>query len=162
MAIGSATEAAFDAAKDKANSLINAETIEGKAVRVLDGDTIDVLKDGKLVRIRFDSMDAPEKSQPFGQRSKQTLTDWIGNQMVKVDVKAEDRYGRKIGVIYLNGVNINRAMVQKGMAFAYEQYLHDDQMLALQAQAKGQKLGVWSQPENQIVKPWDYRKANKH
>ncbi|WP_455828187.1 thermonuclease family protein, partial [Klebsiella pneumoniae] len=57
--------------------------IEGKAVRILDGDTLDVLHEGnKISRIRLEGLDAPEKSQPYGQRSRQMLTMLTANKWV--------------------------------------------------------------------------------
>ena len=47
---------------------------EGQVVRVLDGDTIDVLSGAsQRQRVRLANIDAPEKGQPFGQKSKQNL-----------------------------------------------------------------------------------------
>lgn len=55
--------------------------IEGKVVRILDGDTLDVLQEGnKISRIRLEGIDAPEKSQPYGQRSRQMLTMLTANK----------------------------------------------------------------------------------
>ncbi|HBK6273262.1 TPA: thermonuclease family protein, partial [Raoultella ornithinolytica] len=59
--------------------------IEGKVVRILDGDTLDVLQEGnKISRIRLEGIDAPEKSQPYGQRSRQMLTMLTANKWVNV------------------------------------------------------------------------------
>jgi micrococcal nuclease len=162
VAVDKATDVAIDKATDTAKEIYYSETIRGKTTKVLDGDTIDVITDQqKMVRIRLDSIDAPEKSQPFGQKSKDTLESWIGDQDVKVDVKSKDKYGRMIGVVYLEDVNINRALVQKGLAFAFEPFLKDQEILKIQEQAKSSHIGVWSIPESELVKPWDYRKNNK-
>jgi endonuclease YncB( thermonuclease family) len=161
VAVDKATDTAIDKATDTAKEMFYSETIQGKAVTILDGDTIDVLSaDQKLVRIRLDSIDAPEKSQPFGQKAKETLTTWVGNQPVRVEVKSKDKYGRMIGVVYLENVNINRTLVQKGLAFAYEPFLKDEEILKIQAKAQAEHVGIWSIPDGQIVKPWDYRKSN--
>ena len=49
--------------------------IRGLVVRILDGDTIEILQDnGERTRVRLNGIDAPEKGQPFGQRSRQALT----------------------------------------------------------------------------------------
>lgn len=43
----------------------------GRIVRVIDGDTVQVLTSGEMVRVRLNGIDAPESSQPFGQKAKQ-------------------------------------------------------------------------------------------
>ncbi len=45
--------------------------------RILDGDTLEVKDEGELIRIRLVDIDAPEKSQPFGQRAKQKLSELV-------------------------------------------------------------------------------------
>ncbi|MBI6727052.1 thermonuclease family protein [Pseudomonas viridiflava] len=156
-----ATTDAIDGATSKiSSSLKTQKTIEGEAVRILDGDTVDIMSEGKPVRVRFDSIDAPEKSQPFGQKAKETLSEWIAGQHVVVKVNDTDMHGRLIGVVFLEGVNINRALVEKGYAFAYRQYLKDETMIQLEQKAQSSHAGVWSLPESQIVKPWDYRKSH--
>lgn len=161
MAIEKTAGAAFDTVKSTAEKALYAETITGTVVRVLDGDTIDVKTDKEVVRIRFDSIDAPEKAQPFGQVAKKTLTDWIANQPVTVNITTKDRYGRMIGVVMLEKANVNRAMVERGLAFANTQYLNDKTIQAIENNAKAKKAGVWQIPESQIVKPWDYRHNQK-
>ncbi len=60
--------------------------LEGKVVGVSDGDTITVLTDGReSIRIRLAEIDAPEKSQAFGQRSKQSLSDMVFSKTVRVE-----------------------------------------------------------------------------
>lgn len=72
--------------------------IEGKVVRILDGDTLDVLQEGnKISRIRLEGIDAPEKSQPYGQRSRQMLTMLTANKWVNVKSHGSDRYSRILG-----------------------------------------------------------------
>lgn len=160
MAARATTDVIDGAASKISSSLKTQRTVEGEVVKVLDGDTIDVMTNGKPARIRLDSIDAPEKSQPFGQKSKETLNDWVARQHVTINVNDTDMHGRLIGVVYLEGVNINRALVEKGYAFAYRQYLKDDTMLELERKAQNNHAGVWSLPESQIVKPWDYRKSH--
>lgn len=67
----------------------------GKVVRILDGDTIEVIEDkGVLTRVRLNGIDAPEKEQPFGQRSRQALTTLTAGKIVRVEGTKRDRYGR--------------------------------------------------------------------
>ena len=75
----------------------NAATIEGRVVGVA-GDTITVLDAAKAQhKIRLAGIDATEKSQPFGQRSKQSLSDLVFSKAVTVETGKTDRYGRPVG-----------------------------------------------------------------
>lgn len=56
--------------------------ITGKIVRVLDGDTVEILAGNVATRVRLNGIDAPEKAQPFGQRSRQALTAIVGGKTV--------------------------------------------------------------------------------
>lgn len=59
--------------------------VEGKVVGVSDGDTITVLDDGKTEhKIRFAGIDAPEKGQAFGERSKQSLSALVFQKRVEL------------------------------------------------------------------------------
>lgn len=136
-------------------SLVAAE-IQGKVIRVLDGDTIDVLQDKKPVRVRLLNIDAPEKKQAYGSWSTNQLKDLVAGQPVAVTYTQKDRYGRVLGrVVTTNGTEANRYMVQSGAAWVYERYNTDNALPALQREAQEQKRGLWA--ESHPVPPWEWR-----
>ena len=63
----------------------------GKVVGVADGDSITVLRDREQVKVRLLEIDAPEKGQAFGNRSKQALEDLVKGQEVRVVERGKDR-----------------------------------------------------------------------
>ena len=78
-----------------------AETISGKVIGVMDGDTIEVLDSTKTSRrIRLGGIDAPEKAQPFGARSKQHLSDQVFGEQVEVQYNKIDKFGRTVGKVF--------------------------------------------------------------
>ena len=88
-------------------------------MRVLDGDTVEVLEPGnRLTRVRLAGIDAPEKSQPFGQRSRQALTALTADKSVHVSGSTQDRYGRLLGTIWSDTTDINAVQVKTGMALS--------------------------------------------
>lgn len=133
--------------------------LHGRVIAVLDGDTIDVLVDGQSVRIRFAEIDAPEKRQAFGGRSKQVLADLVFKKFVTVVENKKDRYGRVLGTVYASGENINAKMVQQGMAWVYRQYAKDTSLYTLEAEARNAQRGLWADPNP--IPPWEFRKKNK-
>ena len=143
-----------------------ADTIQGRCVTVLDGDTVTVL-DGmnKQTRIRLMGIDAPEKAQAFGTRSKQALSDLVFNKQVTVEFSKQDRYGRTIGKILVDGLDANLELVKTGMAWHYKQYAKEqtasDRTAYAEAEtmARAEKRGLWGDPEQ--TPPWDFRKQGK-
>jgi endonuclease YncB( thermonuclease family) len=134
----------------------------GTVVKVIDGDTVDVLVDHTPVRVRLAEIDAPEKAQPFGTKSRQTLAAAVFQKTVSVHATDTDRYGRTIGTILLNGQSVNKKMVAQGMAWAYRQYLSDRSLLTMESRARVDKVGLWVDPH--ALAPWEWRaaKRNKH
>jgi hypothetical protein len=90
---------------------------------VADGDTITVLDENRHQhKIRLAGIDAPEKAQDFGQRSKQSLSDQAYRQHVMVETGKTDRYGRLVGKVLVNGQDVNLEQVRRGMAWHYKAY----------------------------------------
>jgi endonuclease YncB( thermonuclease family) len=144
----------------------NADIISGRVVGVSDGDTITVLDNlNTQYKIRLAGIDAPEKKQPFGNVSKQSLSNLVYNKQVNVDWVKQDSYGRTVGKVIVNGLNANLEQVKLGMAWYYKKYQNelvlDDRLDYLHAQeaASNSKVGLWVDKEP--VAPWDFRK-NRH
>ena len=98
------------------------------------------------------------KIEPTGIPAK--IAKIIGNNLVEIEVKNRDRYGRSVAVVYVNGKNVNQEMVRTGNAWWYYEYdKKDTEMEQLQANAKKNKLGLFS--KRGYVEPWIYRKEKK-
>ena len=137
--------------------------VRGRCVAVVDGDTIKALAAGnELLRVRLSWIDAPEKSQAFGQRSKQHLSELVFGREVELHTHGLDRYGRTLAVVMLDGVDINLEQVRSGMAWCYTRYLSeapaDIQASYQQAETEAweQQRGLWS--ERDPIPPWEWRK----
>ncbi len=132
---------------------------QGQVSRVIDGDTV-VLADSTHVRLY--GIDAPESKMAYGPESKSFMVSMVLGQIVDVESKGLDRYGRTIGIITMGDTNINEAMVQAGYAWVYTQYCHDPickKMMIDEGDAREGKVGLWSDPSPQ--KPWEWRRAHK-
>jgi len=89
-----------------------------RVVRISDGDTLTGIDAGKSqTKIRLAGIDAPESDQPFGQASKQALSEEVFGKDVVVVVKDIDRYGRTVGHIFVDGRDVNLEMLEAGMAW---------------------------------------------
>jgi endonuclease YncB( thermonuclease family) len=136
------------------------QTYEGKVIGVSDGDTITILIGGRTqLKVRLAEIDAPEKSQAFGQRSKQSLSDLVFGKQVKVEQQDWDRYGRVVGRVYADGLDVNAEQVKRGTAWVYRKYAHDQALFALEQEAKNNKRSLWADPH--AIPPWEYRHGGK-
>ena len=77
------------------------ERYSGKVVKTTDGDTVTVLVGKEQIKVRLASIDAPERRQPFGEKSKDRLAEAVQAQEVEVAQTDVDRYGRRVGFILL-------------------------------------------------------------
>lgn len=140
--------------------------ITGYVVSIADGDTITVLDASrKQHKIRLAGIDAPEKKQDFGERSRQNLAAMVFNKTVNVEWDKQDRYGRTVGKVLVNGVDANLEQIKAGMAWWYEKYRREqspeDQQRYLEAEqrARALRVGLWR--DLAPVAPWDWRKSAK-
>lgn len=136
-----------------------AETLLGRVVSVQDGDTLTVRVAGQRVKVRLAGIDAPERNQPFGEQSRQSLSRMALNRTASVAVRKIDDYGRTIGVVTVAGLNVEAEQVRRGLAWVYRQYRHDPQLLALEAEAKAARRGLWA--EANPMPPWDWRHSGQ-
>jgi micrococcal nuclease len=132
-------------------------TLKGKAVRIIDGDTFDLLVGATTYRIRLAGIDAPEKKQDFSNASKQLLGELCNGQLLTVLVTDTDRNKRKIAEVYTQQkLWINKELVVKGMAWHFTKYSSNKELANAELQARKQKIGLWSLVNP--VAPWDWRK----
>ena len=145
---------------------LHAAEYQGKVIGVSDGDTITVLDSSKTQhKVRLAGIDAPEKAQAFGNRSKQSLSDMVYMKDVTIETNKIDRYGREIGKVIHNGADVCLEQVRRGMAWWYRDYRFEqtpeDRVLyeAVEDAAKAATVGLWHDKEP--VAPWEWRKRAK-
>lgn len=132
---------------------------------VTDGDSINITDRDELVKVRLACIDAPERSQPFGDRSAEHLNELVesADNRVGFNVVDTDRYGRKVGIIYAHSAPVQVSMVRNGLAYVYERYISNcpiaSEVRAAQKEARELGVGVWSLDGAQ--KPWDYRRSQR-
>ena len=134
-------------------------SIVGEVVGVTDGDTIKVLRGGKVFKIRLNGIDAPELGQAFGKKSKEFLSTLVFRREVDVVVRDMDRYGRYIGDVMIDGRSANAELVAAGLAWRYRAYSKDPALAALEEEARAKRLGLWADPAP--LPPWEFRHKRK-
>ncbi|WP_161890635.1 thermonuclease family protein [Pontibacter russatus] len=137
-----------------------ATTAGDKVVGIKDGDTVELLRNGKTETVRLFGVDAPEKAQAYGQRARQFTSDLAFGKNVRLIVNNTDRYGRTVGTIILpDGRSLNEELVRNGYAWHYKAYSNDLKLANLETDARRYKRGLW-QDANPVA-PWDYRKEKR-
>ena len=145
------------------------DPISVRIERVVDGDSL-VVREARMfsqpIRVRLYGIDAPEARQKFGLASHAALGHLLNRRgELFMEVFAHDRYARAIALLYSRehgrGNSINLAMVRQGYAYCFrysrgEYGLRALGFLAAEEQARRERLGVWSEAEEQ-VRPWVYR-----
>ena len=108
--------------------------LDGKVIAVADGDTITVLDAMRQShKVRLEGIDAPERKQGYGTRSKEALAEKVFRQQVQVRWSGRDRYDRILGHVYLGEHWINHELVAEGWAWHYKRYSSDPELAAAEA-----------------------------
>ncbi len=142
-----------------------AQIIDGIVRAVYDGDTILLAtRSASRLKVRLYGIDAPETAmpdqpgQPFGAVARRTLMYKIMGRQVSAEIIDTDRYQRAVAVIRYAGRDINREMVEEGMAWAYRQYLrgqYASEYIGSENRARSIRAGLWR--EANPLPPWEFR-----
>ena len=144
----------------ESDSRIEQADTQCKVVSVADGDTLTCLSTKKEpIKVRLNQIDAPEHKQDFGKAAKKALSGYVFGKNVSLKTNGRDKYGRIIAEVYLDGTNINKAMVKNGHAWAYREYVTDNEYLELEKAARSQSKGLWSQPNP--IYPSEFRHGER-
>lgn len=129
----------------------------GKVIKIVDGDTYDVLtSDFKTIRIRMNGIDAPEKKQAFGEKSKDYLGSLCFGKTVKIVPISYDRNKRLIADSFTDrDLNLSRAMLRAGYAWHFKKYSKDKKMADDEDHARKIRAGLWV--DNEPIAPWVFR-----
>jgi endonuclease YncB( thermonuclease family) len=136
----------------------------GTVIKVTDGDTIKVQLSSGPINVRLDSVDTPERNQPWGKESTAALARLVANKQVELDVVTQDRYERLVAQVYVGGVNVNEQLVRDGHAWAFRRYMKKDTgpaFCALEAKARAARRGLWSLPDEEWIYPSDWRRLDR-
>ena len=150
----------------------SADEIRGRVVGVADGDTVTVLDAGRQQhRIRLGGIDAPEKVQPFGEKSKQNLSRLVFGKDVRVEWEKRDKYKRIVGKVWVQPescpscpmtLDAGHAQITVGLAWWYRKYANDQSPQDRGAyefseqEARAKRIGLWSDPDP--IPPWEWRR----
>ncbi len=131
--------------------------MEGRVVKVVDGDTVHVDLGGRDEKVRYIGMDTPETHKPgtpvqcYGRAASAYNARLVAGRRVRLrtDAEARDRYGRLLAYVYRepDGLFVNAELVRRGYARILTippNVAHAAQLLKLERQARSSGRGLWS------------------
>ena len=136
-----------------------AAPFSAKVTRIIDGDTIEIIQDMQVRRVRIWGIDSPEWDQPYAPQAHQFTRGMLAGKEVQVLPKDIDIYGRLVAVITVDEKNISEELVRSGLAWVHIYYCHElicDTWKLLQEKAASQHQGLWNDPHP--VAPWQWKK----
>ena len=135
---------------------------EVKVISITDGDTVKVLThDKQQIKVRLAEIDTPERKQPYGKKAKEALSNMVFGKVVDLRPVTIDRYGRTIGHLFINSLNVNKEMVRTGHAWVYRRYMTDKSLIVHEEYARSKGIGLWALPAGQRIEPWKWRRSKK-
>jgi endonuclease YncB( thermonuclease family) len=124
-----------------------ADLKEGRVYEVIDGDTIDVVIDGKLTRVRYFGVDTPERGDRCYREATDRNTTLIGSRVLLLpDGRDQDSFGRLLRYVFLpDGTSVDATLVAEGFASAWrDDGRYREQIIALEDQARAADRGcLW-------------------
>jgi endonuclease YncB( thermonuclease family) len=152
-------------------------TLDVKVTRVIDGDTLVTIDSNRLEhKIRLAGIDAPEKNQAFGNRSRQNLSKMVAGKAARLEWTRQDRYGRIVAFLVVTEptqcgaipcptepLDVNLAQVSSGFAwhdkFYEKEQSRSDRLTYANAEAAAReaRFGLWA--DSSPVSPADFRKG---
>lgn len=134
-------------------------TFTGQVIDVGDGDTITILtQSNEKIKIRLLGIDCPESVQAHGEKAKQYLSSLVYGKRVRIEPETVDKYGRTVGMVLVNGANINEQIVANGHGWVFRKYCNADyckEWLKLEDKARKSGAGLWQDANPKP--PWEWR-----
>ena len=143
-----------------------------KVVGITDGDTIKVLDENNTQhKIRFAGIDAPERKQPWGTRSRQGLAEILAGKEVTIEDRKKDRWGRIIANVWVTPpdcpscprtLDAGLSQITRGLAWHFKRYAHEqpeeerERYAFAEEEARAKRVGLWG--DANPVPPWEWRR----
>jgi len=132
----------------------------GTVTKIVDGDTIDVQLSSGPIRVRLHGIDTPERDQPGAKEATAALSSLVAGKRGQLEPFEQRSYGRMIGIVFRDDLNVNLELIKRGHAWAYRRYMRkaDAALCINEAAARTAKRGLWALPAEQQIAPWEWRR----
>ena len=137
---------------------VRAQPVSGTVVIVHDGDTVSLSTARGILKVRLEGIDCPELAQRHGREAKAFTERLVINRTVRLEPDGVDQYDRILGRLFVDGTDVNAALVRAGMAWRYERGAGDRVLIDAERTAKAARAGVWADPDTEP--PWQWRREH--
>lgn len=136
-------------------------SIEGKVEKVKDGDTLNI---SGVFDVRLFGIDTPEHNQNCivdgkewncGQEALRHLSSLVLGKKISCSNQKKEKYSRYLSVCKVNGQDINKAMIKKGLAIIY----YSNKYALEERKARVKRQGLWN---SEFINPEDYRRGKRN
>ena len=128
-----------------------------RVVRVKDGDSLVVVSGNRQVDVRLADIDAPEYGQRRGSEARTALRSLVEGKDVQLQLHGGDAYRRIIARVFVDGVDVNAAMVSAGLAWVNQRFNPDPALVVFAEKARAERRGLWA--DAAPMPPWEWRRA---
>jgi micrococcal nuclease len=130
-------------------------------IKISDGDTVTLRDLSGKFRLRLTGIDAPERNQAYGKKSRRALIKLCQqpNVVITAHITGTDRYQRKLGRLYCNEVDASLHLTKLGLAWHNYKYSNDMAIFIAHIQARYNNIGLWA--EKNPMAPWDWRRQHQ-
>ncbi len=127
---------------------------------VYDGDTVKIVDDSQTYKLRLNHIDAPERNQRYGKKSRRALMKLCKNTSIQVTITGADKYHRKLGNLACDQQDVSAYMLKNGHAWFSKHYSKKQSFAEAEQNARKSKLGLWK--AEKPMPPWIWRHLVKH
>lgn len=138
------------------------EVFSARVIKVIDGDSLEVMHQGKKLRVRLWGIDTPEWQQEFSHKALAFTRDRVQGRWVELQPKGWDKYGRLVAVVKVEGHTLNEELLREGLAWVHIYYCKEaicQEWHQLEKEAKMARRGLWQ--SNTPVPPWQWKQGHK-
>jgi micrococcal nuclease len=134
------------------------KALQGLVSHVSDGDTLTLQVPNQApMQVRLRDIDAPEICQPWGEQAQRALSELALNKVVTLQVSARDSYGRTIGAVLVDDLNVSRFLVENGHAWSTRSRWDQGPLVKEEKMARALTRGLHAQ--GGAVQPWEWRRT---
>ncbi|MDR3089219.1 MAG: thermonuclease family protein [Desulfobulbaceae bacterium] len=133
---------------------------DAHVLKVVDGDSLELVSAGRKIKVRLWGIDAPESRQEYGRQARAILTAMVKGRRVSALGKDIDDYERLVALVWVDGELVNEKLVRLGVAWVYGRYCREDickDWRRLEENARRDRRGLWAWPRPKP--PWQARRA---
>lgn len=147
--------------------------IKAQVNKVLSGQSIEVIINDSLVKVRLLGINAPDlKQSPWGEEAKQKLRQLLLEEtsnksiILETDIEKKDRYGRIQAYIWKDEILVNEKLIAQGyvladLTYTNDQYQYTKRLRYAQDYARIMGYGVWNPVKPMGVSPQEFRQQTQ-